>query len=161
MLFDDFQEIRRDLPSQCQKLVTILVDNAIRHGKPGTIVEVRVRPEPGAAILEVEDRGSGIKPEDLPRLWDRFWRADDAPAGGTGLGLAIAKWIVDQHGGTIGANNRDGGGARFWVRLPIGAIASAGEASPDPNAAGAPLGGSGPLDPVEPHWTTGEDTGPA
>jgi len=148
-------------PIRLRQLVTILVDNAIRHGKPGTSVEVRVRSEPGAAVLEVEDRGAGIKPEDLPRLWDRFWRADDAPAGGTGLGLAIAKWIVDQHGGTIGANNRDGGGARFWVRLPVGAMTSTAQASPSPNAASAPLSGGEPLDPVEPHWMPGEDTGPA
>jgi len=112
-------------------------------------------------MLEVEDRGAGIKPEDLPRLWDRFWRADDAPAGGTGLGLAIAKWIVDQHGGTIGANNRDGGGARFWVRLPVGVLASAAQVSPDPNAASAVGGGDAAPDPVEPHWTPREDIGPA
>ena len=148
-------------PIRLRQLVTILVDNAIRHGMPGTSVEVRVRPEPGAAMLEVEDRGAGIKPEDLPRLWDRFWRADDAPAGGTGLGLAIAKWIVDQHGGTIGANNRDGGGARFWVRLPVGVLASAAQVSPDPNAASAVGGGDAAPDPVEPHWTPREDIGPA
>ena len=148
-------------PIRLRQLVTILVDNAIRHGRAGTSVEVRVRPEPGAAVLEVEDRGSGIKPEDLPRLWDRFWRADDAPAGGTGLGLAIAKWIVDQHGGTIGANNREGGGARFWVRLPADPAGSAAQASPDPNAASAPLSGDATLDPVEPHWTPGEDGQPA
>ncbi len=51
-------------------------------------------------------------------MFERFWRADNAPAGGTGLGLAIAKWIVDQHGGTIGAFNRPGSGASFWARLP-------------------------------------------
>jgi signal transduction histidine kinase len=68
--------------------------------------------------LEVDDKGPGIKPQDLSRLFDRFWRADDAPAGGTGLGLAIARWIVDQHGGSIGAMNRPEGGASFWVRLP-------------------------------------------
>jgi signal transduction histidine kinase len=105
-------------PMRLRQLVTILVDNAIRHSPSGATVMVRVHPELGAAVLEVEDRGPGIKAEDLPRLWDRFWRADDAPAGGTGLGLAIAKWIVDQHGGTIAADNRPEGGARFTVRLP-------------------------------------------
>lgn len=113
-------------PLRLRQLVTILVDNAIRHSRSGSTVEVRVRPEPGGALLEVADHGHGIKPEDLPRLWERFWRADDAPAGGTGLGLAIAKWIVDQHGGTIGAMNRDEGGARFWVRLPVGVAQAAG-----------------------------------
>ncbi|MGD0018227.1 MAG: HAMP domain-containing sensor histidine kinase [Candidatus Limnocylindrales bacterium] len=125
-------------PLRLRQLVTILVDNAVRHSRTGSTVEVRVRPEPGAALLEVEDHGPGIKPEDLPRLWERFWRADDAPAGGTGLGLAIAKWIVDQHGGTIGANNREEGGARFWVRLP----AFVGPAAGEPASEGIP--GSGP-----------------
>jgi K+-sensing histidine kinase KdpD len=69
-------------------------------------------------VLEVDDHGRGIRPDDLPRLFERFWRADDAPPGGTGLGLAIAKWIVEQHGGTIGAVNLPGGGASFTVWLP-------------------------------------------
>jgi two-component system, OmpR family, sensor histidine kinase CiaH len=115
--------------TRLRQLVTILVDNAIRHSSAGSTVEVRVRPEPGAAVLEVVDHGPGIKPENLPRLWERFWRADDAPVGGTGLGLAIAKWIVEQHGGTIGAENVEGGGARFWVRLPERGPAGPGTAS--------------------------------
>jgi signal transduction histidine kinase len=110
-------------PLRLRQLITILVDNAIRHSPKGSIVTVNVRPDATAAWLYVEDQGPGIKPEDLPRLWERFWRADNAPAGGTGLGLAIAKWIVDQHGGTIGAMNREEGGARFWVRLPASAPA--------------------------------------
>jgi signal transduction histidine kinase len=105
-------------PLRLRQLVTILVDNAIGHSPAGSTVTTWVRPEAGGALLQVDDQGSGIKPEDLPRLFERFWRADNAPAGGTGLGLAIAKWIVDQHGGTIGAFNRPGSGASFWARLP-------------------------------------------
>jgi signal transduction histidine kinase len=112
-------------PMRLRQLVTILVDNAIRHSPAGSTVTVLVRPEAGVplfplggALLEVDDQGAGIKEADLPRLFERFWRADDAPAGGTGLGLAIARWIVDQHGGSIGAGNRPEGGASFWVRLP-------------------------------------------
>ena len=51
-------------------------------------------------------------------MFDRFWRAEGAPSGGTGLGLAIARWVTEQHGGTIGASNLPSGGARFDVRLP-------------------------------------------
>jgi signal transduction histidine kinase len=105
-------------PLRLRQLVTILVDNAVRHSGAGSTVEVRVRPAVGAAVLQVDDQGPGVKPEDLPRLFERFWRADDAPAGGTGLGLAIAKWIVEQHGGRISAENRPEGGASFRVWLP-------------------------------------------
>jgi signal transduction histidine kinase len=105
-------------PVRLRQLVTILVDNAIRHSPRGSKVEVRVRPDDGAALLEVVDSGPGIRAEDMPRLWERFWRADDAPDGGTGLGLAIARWIVEQHGGHVGAENRPEGGARFWARIP-------------------------------------------
>ena len=105
-------------PLRLRQLVTILVDNAVRHSRAGSTVEARVRPAVGAALLQVDDQGPGIKPEDLPRLFERFWRADDAPAGGTGLGLAIAKWIVEQHGGRISAENRPEGGASFRVWLP-------------------------------------------
>jgi signal transduction histidine kinase len=105
-------------PLRLRQLVTILVDNAIRHSAAGSTVEVRVRPAVGAVVLQVDDQGHGIRPEDLPRLFERFWRADDAPAGGTGLGLAIAKWIVEQHAGRISAVNRPEGGASFRVWIP-------------------------------------------
>ena len=76
-------------PLRLRQLVTIFVDNAIRHSSKDSTVAVWVRPEPASALLQVDDHGPGVKPEDLPRLFDRFWRADNAPAGGTGLGLAI------------------------------------------------------------------------
>jgi two-component system, OmpR family, sensor histidine kinase CiaH len=127
-------------PVRLRQLVTILVDNAVAHSPAGSTVAVRVRAEarvadgpdgpggPGVtgasgavAVLAVEDQGPGIRPEDLPRVFERFWRADDAPAGGTGLGLAIAAWITERHGGTIRVENRDEGGARFLARIPLAA----------------------------------------
>jgi two-component system sensor histidine kinase KdpD len=66
----------------------------------------------------VDDEGKGIRQQDLSNVFDRFWRAADAPRGGTGLGLAIAAWIAEHHGGAIQALNRAEGGARFEVRLP-------------------------------------------
>jgi signal transduction histidine kinase len=121
-------------PLRLRQLVTILVDNAIRHSPAGSTVEARVRPAAGGAEIQVEDGGPGIKAEDLPRIFERFWRADDAPAGGTGLGLAIAKWIVEQHGGRISAANRPEGGARFSVWLPSGLDRSAGDSVPGAGA---------------------------
>ena len=106
-------------PLRLRQLVTILVDNAVAHTPAGGSVTVRVRAEAAAAVLAVEDSGPGIRPEDLPRVFERFWRADDAPMGGTGLGLAIAAWIVERHGGRISATNRDEGGARFEARIPL------------------------------------------
>ena len=108
-------------PLRLRQLVTILADNAVAHSPAGTTVAVRVRQDTINAVLTVEDQGPGIREEDLPRIFERFWRADNAPAGGTGLGLAIAAWLVDAHGGAISAANRPEGGARFEVRLPTSA----------------------------------------
>jgi len=105
-------------PARLRQLVTILIDNAIRHSPKDGRVLVRVRTEGPDATLDVEDDGPGIRAEDLPRLFDRFYRAAGAPGGGTGLGLAIAAWIVERHDGRIEAANRPEGGARFTVRLP-------------------------------------------
>ena len=105
-------------PARLRQLVMILVDNAIRHSPAGGEVRVAVRRDGSAALLDVEDEGRGVRPEDMPHLFDRFWRASGAPSGGTGLGLAIAKWIVDRHRGTITVSNRASGGAQFRVRLP-------------------------------------------
>jgi signal transduction histidine kinase len=105
-------------PTRLRQLVVILVDNAVRHVPSGGHVTVRVRADAGQATLVVEDDGPGITPEDLPRVFDRFYRAAGAPGGGTGLGLAIAAWIVERHDGRIEAANRPGGGAAFTVRLP-------------------------------------------
>jgi signal transduction histidine kinase len=106
-------------PARLRQLVGILVDNALRHAPGGSQVGVRVRAEAGNAILTVEDEGPGIRPEDLPRVFDRFYRAAGAPGGGTGLGLAIAAWIVERHGGRIAAANHEPHGARFTVQLPL------------------------------------------
>jgi signal transduction histidine kinase len=105
-------------PARLRQLVMILVDNAIRHSPTGGEVRVIVRLDDASAQLDVEDDGRGVNPEDMPHIFERFWRATGAPSGGTGLGLAIAKWIVDRHHGTIAVRNRDEGGAAFRVSLP-------------------------------------------
>jgi signal transduction histidine kinase len=77
-----------------------------------------VAPGGGHATLAVDDEGPGIRPEHVPHVFDRFWRAPDAPAGGTGLGLAIASWIAEHHHATLSVSNRPEGGARFVLSLP-------------------------------------------
>ena len=106
-------------PDRLRQLIGIIVDNAIQHSPAGGIVNVEVRPHGKRAIATIQDAGPGIRPGDMPRLFDRFWRAADAPHAGTGLGLAIARTIASQHGGSIIASSTPGGGASFEVRLPL------------------------------------------
>ncbi len=106
-------------PGRLRQVVTILVDNAIRHSPGGGTVAVTAGSQGHDVFLRVDDEGPGIREEDRPHLFERFWRAADAPEGGVGLGLSIAAWIVELHGGSIsGASRPDRRGARFEVRLP-------------------------------------------
>jgi two-component system OmpR family sensor kinase len=108
---------------QLGQIITNLVTNAIVYNRPGGTVQVKVAAEPGAAVLIISDTGQGIAPEDLPHIFERFYRADKSRSGAsgrTGLGLAIAKAIVEAHGGTINVNTEWGAGSTFTVRLPIG-----------------------------------------
>jgi signal transduction histidine kinase len=105
--------------ARLRQLVLILVDNAIGHSPRDATVRVAARRDGPNAVLTIEDEGAGLRSEDLPRLFERFWRGAGAPPGGAGLGLAIAAWIVDGHAGTIEAANRETGGARFTVRIPL------------------------------------------
>jgi signal transduction histidine kinase len=105
-------------PARLRQLVTILVDNAVRHSPRDGVVRVTIRPDGADATVAVEDAGPGVRPEDRERVFDRFWRAPGAPAGGTGLGLAIARWIAEHHQGSISVDTGASGGARFEVRLP-------------------------------------------
>jgi signal transduction histidine kinase len=106
-------------PDRLRQLIGIIVDNAIQHSREGGIVNVEVRPDGKRVIATIRDTGPGIRPDDMPRLYERFWRAADAPYAGTGLGLAIARTIASQHGGSIMASNARDGGANFEVRLPL------------------------------------------
>ncbi len=110
--------------ARLRQLVMILVDNAVRHSPRGGRVVVTVRVAGPVASVEVADQGPGVREEDVPHVFDRFWRAPGAPSGGTGLGLAIGRWIADTHGGRIGVANRPEGGAVFRVELPSAEPAS-------------------------------------
>ena len=99
-----------------------LLDNAIRHSPVGGKISLAARAgHEGGTTIEVRDEGPGIPPDELERVFERFYRTDHARAssdGGTGLGLAIARWIVDAHGGTIHAAEGDPAGCRIVVQLP-------------------------------------------
>ena len=102
-----------------------LLTNARTHTPPGTtILTTLSSPEPDTVTVTVTDNGPGIPDDVLPRIFDRFVRADSARSGpeGSGLGLAIVKEIVTAHGGTVTVSSAAGlGGARFVVRLPAAA----------------------------------------
>lgn len=102
------------------QVITNLLTNAIQYNKPGGEVRVTLAPENQVAALSVSDTGIGIAPEDLPRVFERFYRADKSRStGGNGLGLAISKAIVEAHGGIIQATQLAGSGTAFTVRMPI------------------------------------------
>jgi PAS/PAC sensor signal transduction histidine kinase (EC 2.7.13.3) len=106
-----------------EQVLTNLIDNAIRHTSEGGTIHVRSWFKPPELFMEVSDNGSGIPPEDLPYIFERFYKADKARTrgrSGTGLGLAIAKNIVEAHHGTISVESEVGKGTTFIVRLPLG-----------------------------------------
>ena len=98
-----------------------LVDNAARHAKDGQVVRIETRHIGKTAILRIMDRGPGLNPEDLKRVFERFWRSDSSRSrefGGSGLGLSVVAAIASAHNGEALAQNRDGGGAVFEIHLP-------------------------------------------
>ena len=103
-----------------KQLLLILADNALKYTPAGGRVTLSSSVSDGVVGVRVADTGVGIAPEDLPHIFERFYRADRARrAGGTGLGLAIARWIVDEHEGEIQVESEPGKGSVFTVRLPI------------------------------------------
>ena len=107
-----------------KQLVLILLENALKYTPPGGFVHVSLQCDPDWSTLTVTDSGVGIAAEDLPHVFERFYRADKGRArgtdpGGTGLGLPIAQWIVAQHGGQIDLQSEVGVGTTAIVRLPI------------------------------------------
>ncbi len=104
-----------------EQVLVNLLSNAQRHA-PGETLELRAWDEPGWVHLEVADRGPGIPTGFQDRIFDKFFRLPNAGEGGVGLGLAICRAIVQAHGGTIGAENRPGGGSRFHLALPLDGV---------------------------------------
>ncbi len=103
-----------------KQLFLILVDNAVKYSTPGGEVRVAASLDDGRAQVTVSDTGQGIDPQDMPHIFDRFYRGRNAAGTtGTGLGLAIARWVAEQHGGWIDVTSTPGRGSTFIVVLPI------------------------------------------
>ncbi len=103
------------------QIIYNLVENAIKYNRPGGSVSLTVRRESEKVRITVEDTGIGIPEEDLPYIFDRFYRVEksrDRDEGGTGLGLSIVKSTADRHGGEVTAEKRSEGGMRFVVSFP-------------------------------------------
>ena len=121
--------IQLDLPGdpvlvECDKksvmrIACNLLDNAVKYSADGATVRVEARTEGDVVLLAVHDEGPGIAPEDLPRVFERFYKADASRSNeGVGLGLAIVKHLVRAHRGTVVADSPPSGGTTFTVRLP-------------------------------------------
>jgi len=126
LVLDELQEteVLGD-PDYLKELLLILVDNALSYTPDGGEIRMAAERVDGEARVSVADDGVGIDPADLPHLFERFYRADQArgrqslaPRGGTGLGLSIARWIADEHGGRIEVQSQIGRGSVFTVCLP-------------------------------------------
>jgi two-component system sensor histidine kinase BaeS len=119
---DPLPHVRCD-PTNVERVLMNLMTNALRHTPSDGSIAVTAR-APGDAsevVVTVADTGEGLSPQALQRMFDRFWRGDEARGrrkGGAGLGLAIAQGLVEHHGGRIWAENRDGGGASISFTLP-------------------------------------------
>jgi signal transduction histidine kinase len=107
------------------EVVGNLLSNAFKFTPHGGSVSLALEPDDGSVIMRVRDTGAGIAPDQLPRIFEKFYQADNqraARAGGTGLGLAIAKEIVEAHGGWISCESTVGVGTTFTIRLPVRAV---------------------------------------
>ncbi|MEX2183136.1 MAG: ATP-binding protein, partial [Chloroflexota bacterium] len=107
-------------PDSLAQVLANLLSNAVRYTSAGGTITVRAEQRPGDVLISVANSGEGIPPEDLERVFERFYRVEksrDRAHGGAGIGLAIVKQLVEQAGGRVGAESRDGQN-RFWFSLP-------------------------------------------
>ncbi len=106
-------------PRRMSQVLVNLISNASEQTGEGGAVRVRIGPQGEAALVTVADRGAALQRERVRPLIEAFsGSGQEAPHELAALGLAVARWIVEAHGGTVGARNRRGGGAQFWFQLP-------------------------------------------
>ena len=111
-------------PDRLRQVFVNLLDNAVKYNRDGGTITVTAVLDGAWVTVAVADTGIGIPPEDVPRIFERFYRVDKARSrelGGTGLGLAIVKHIVESHGGRVWVESRPGAGSRFSFTLPVAA----------------------------------------
>jgi signal transduction histidine kinase len=109
-------------PHRIKQVIFNLVDNAIKYNYHGGSVNITAQTENKSVVIQVADTGIGIATADLPKIFDRFFRADKSRSrhrGGSGLGLAIVKKIVEEHQGTVAVHSVQGHGSTFRVELPL------------------------------------------
>lgn len=108
-----------------KKMFAAFLDNALRYSSPDTLVKVELTASDSVATLKFIDKGIGISKEDLPKIFDRFYRTDkartklDTGESSVGLGLSVAKWIADRHGITVDVKSRLGSGSTFTLTIPV------------------------------------------
>lgn len=108
--------------ARIEQVLYNLINNAVNYAGADKLVAVKAVGYERTALLSVSDNGDGIAPEDLERIWDRYYKVDKEhrrAVSGTGLGLSIVKSILDQHGAKYGVRSRKGEGATFWFELPL------------------------------------------
>jgi signal transduction histidine kinase len=105
-------------PGRLAQVLDNLVSNALRHTPPGGTIGLKACLENDRVCIQVSDNGKGIPAEDLPNIFDRFWRGNASRTESTGLGLAIARQLVQSHGGSIAVESEPGKGAKFTIDLP-------------------------------------------
>ena len=108
--------------SAVQRLLAILLDNAVKYTPPPGAIELRLEARNGKAVISVRDSGIGISEQDQAKIFERFYRVDKARSrelGGAGIGLAIAEWIVQQHRGSLTVQSSIGTGSTFSIKLPL------------------------------------------
>jgi two-component system phosphate regulon sensor histidine kinase PhoR len=107
-------------PPRMEQVIVNLLHNAIKFTPSGGEIRLSAFHENDAVVFSVSDTGVGISPEDLPRIFERFYKADRARSGGgTGLGLAISRHLVEAHSGKIWAESIEGKGSTFYFSLPL------------------------------------------
>ena len=127
----DFEEaVALGDPALVHQLLMIVLDNAVKFTPQGGRVQVSAAAPGGQAEVVVEDTGVGIRADQLPHIFERFWRGDPARgrgggdgAQGAGLGLAIARWIADAHGAQLEVTSEPGKGTRVAIRFPVATAA--------------------------------------